>query len=99
MLVGVTGFAQSGKDSTGNHLCRNWGFTRFAFADQLKALALEVNPIVAAVPEGTFPFSTSARLQTYVETVGWEEAKRSPEVRLERDRKLAATASALRWLA
>ncbi len=38
-LIGITGRMGSGKDSIGGYLCSRYGYKRYAFADQLKALA------------------------------------------------------------
>jgi hypothetical protein len=35
-IVIVSGYSQSGKDTLGAHLVKTYGFTRFAFADELK---------------------------------------------------------------
>lgn len=77
MLIGITGLAQSGKDSIGKFLVEEHGFTRFAFADTLKEMALALNPYVESSPAA----ETSLRLRDQVERVGWENAKMNPEVR------------------
>lgn len=41
MLIGITGYAESGKDSVAGFLAE-YGYTRYAFADALKALAREI---------------------------------------------------------
>ncbi len=61
-LIGLTGFAQSGKDSIAQVLHKLYGFERVAFADPLKELALKVNP----------------ELARFVQESGWEMAKREP---------------------
>jgi len=77
MIVGVTGYARHGKDTTGNFLVENYGFLRYAFADQLKSMAITLNPIVR-----TFTFPKHAeRLATLVALVGWDKAKENTEVR------------------
>ncbi|HEX9226817.1 MAG TPA: hypothetical protein VF885_09175 [Arthrobacter sp.] len=35
-IIGITGFAQSGKDTAGLHLTGQRGFTRYAFADKIR---------------------------------------------------------------
>ncbi len=74
MLIGVTGYAQHGKDTVANLLVREFGFTRIAFADTLKRMALVLDPIVTSDRE---PW----RLAPLVKRVGWEQAKQNPEVR------------------
>lgn len=39
-LIGLVGYSGSGKDSVAEELCRWAGYTRYAFADSLKALLL-----------------------------------------------------------
>lgn len=42
-LIGVSGYAQAGKDTIGGILCDAWGFERVAFADALKAVLYDVD--------------------------------------------------------
>lgn len=37
-IIGITGFAQSGKDTAGLHLTGQRGFTRYAFADKIREI-------------------------------------------------------------
>ncbi|MFJ9318813.1 nucleoside/nucleotide kinase family protein [Streptomyces globisporus] len=70
------GKARSGKDTAGQRLCQNWNFTRLAFADPLKRMALQINPYV---PTG---YGVTVRLEALIADVGWERAKEDyPEVR------------------
>lgn len=74
--IGLIGKARSGKDSAADHLVRTRAYTRLAFADPLKEMALEVNPFI---PTG---YGVVVRLQTLIADVGWEYAKDNyPEVR------------------
>ena len=41
MIVGITGYAESGKDSLGKCFVDNHGYTRVAFADAVKLMALD----------------------------------------------------------
>jgi len=71
MIIGLSGYAQSGKDEIANVLIQQ-GFERAAFADTLREALLALNPMAGY---GIF-------LNDVVATVGWEEAKRLyPEVR------------------
>jgi hypothetical protein len=78
ILVGLTGYAQHGKDTVGARLVDKWGFQRFAFADALKSMALVLNPVVLDYADGEGPMPRLAKL---VEDIGWEGAKQYPEVR------------------
>lgn len=79
ILVGLSGYAQVGKDTAAKGLARIASFERRAFADKLKALALEIDPLIEYNQN---PFGGDlANLYELVMTHGWEEAKRIPEVR------------------
>ena len=73
-LIGLTGYARSGKDTVGGFLVRNHGFTRVSFADKLKDLAYRANPNVLW-------HGTAWPLSKVVDGDGWEQAKTHPEVR------------------
>jgi hypothetical protein len=87
MIIGVTGYAQHGKDTVANLLVREFGFTRVAFADTLKRMALVLDPLVpvdelfhneqgqAGLRDGTM------RMAKLIDLYGWEDAKKNPEVR------------------
>lgn len=87
--VALIGRARSGKDSVGARLESRYGYTRLAFADPLKKMALEVNPWIVYGIGGM----QSIRLADLIEHVGWERAKDEyPEVR----RILQATGQSVR---
>lgn len=72
-VVGLIGRKQSGKDTFAARLVSEHGFTRIAFADALKAVALDLNPMIA-------PYSS--RLRDALDRMGgWDGAKQLPEVR------------------
>lgn len=79
MLIGVTGEARAGKDTLVRHLCEHYGFTRYAFADGVRRLALAADPFIR--DEGA-ACGSCRRLSDIVAEVGWERAKdEHPEVR------------------
>ncbi|MFD7611002.1 hypothetical protein [Streptomyces sp. NPDC059828] len=89
--IALVGRARSGKDTIAARLISRYAYTRIAFADPLKELALSVDPIVAYEPSGYGPLPT--RLSAVVQRYGWEKAKdRFPEVR----RTLQRTGQAVR---
>lgn len=74
--LALVGKARSGKDTLAAHLCEAHGYTRLAFADPLKEMALDINPYI---PTG---YGVTARLTPLIADVGWEYAKDNyPEVR------------------
>ncbi|MEV0267735.1 hypothetical protein AB0H43_03085 [Hamadaea sp. NPDC050747] len=84
-LIGLIGRKRVGKDTVAARLVEAHGFTRYAFADNVRAAALALDPIVgesedydADVGMWTYP---GLRLSELVEVDGWELAKAHPEVR------------------
>lgn len=76
-LVGFTGIAGSGKDTAAQCLV---GYTHLAFADKLKIGALAVDPLIPVGPDAYGQYSF-VRLSKLVAELGWDEAKKNPEVR------------------
>ena len=72
-LIGLTGYAQSGKDTVASILVKKYGYTRVAFADKIRDFLYGINPMVACSPTGY--------LQDLVNLVGWDNAKQEPQVR------------------
>lgn len=72
MLIGLVGYASSGKDSVGDVLRIEHGFTRYAFADVLKDFALELDPLLTSIGK-TPPWY---RLADVVGTYRWDYVKR-----------------------
>lgn len=70
MIIGLTGYARVGKDTVANILVKDFGFTRVAFADPIRDLLFEMNPLVNGV-----------RVQDMVKEYGWEITKSQMEVR------------------
>ena len=70
MIIGLTGYAQSGKDTVAKILVEQYGYTRVAFADKIRDFLYDINPMVSGEP-----------LQVKVDVDGWDKAKQHPEVR------------------
>ncbi len=83
MIVGITGYAQHGKDTSAKVLVEEFDFVRVGFADALKELALKVDPIVSYHPDALegLMHVVNDRLSYVVQHQGWEAAKKLPEVR------------------
>lgn len=76
MIIGLSGYAQTGKDTVAQHLVDHYGFTRIAFADPIREALLKLNPIITDLPE--LPQSSLSQ----VVIMGWETLKKnSPQVR------------------
>lgn len=73
--IALVGKARSGKDTVARRLGQRFAYTRVAFADPLKVMALDVNPYIG-------PDAVGWRLRDMVEDIGWDRAKEEyPEVR------------------
>lgn len=70
MIIGLGHQAQVGKDTVADILVKGHGFTRLAFADHLKTVALEIDPQVGG-----------RSLSELVHDLGWERAKNHDGVR------------------
>lgn len=80
-LIGLTGYAGSGKDTVASILVEQHGFKRYAFADKLRELCLAVDPEIFIGSSATHGDITW-RLGDLVGTYGWDHVKRTyPEVR------------------
>lgn len=83
-LVGLSGYARSGKDTAAQALIE-LGYERRAFADKLKDLTAYLDPIVAGyiVPGCDCCGGDEIVFERLSEDLahGWESAKRTPEVR------------------
>ncbi len=66
MIIGLTGYAQSGKDTVAKMLVDNYGYTRIAFADKIREFLYETAPDY---------------IKLLVDEVGWDRAKQNSTVR------------------
>jgi len=78
MLIGLIGYAQSGKDTLAKILVEDYGFKRVAFADKIRELLYELDP---AVPTYNHVQTKIIGLQNLVDVYGWDHAKSEPHVR------------------
>jgi dephospho-CoA kinase len=46
LIIGLSGYAQSGKDTVAELLCLNYGFKRIAFADAIREGVVRLNPML-----------------------------------------------------
>jgi hypothetical protein len=73
-IIGLSGYARAGKDTVGGILVEDHDFTRISFADALKAVLYDLDPIIDD-PSAYY-------IATLVENMGWEAAKQhTPIVR------------------
>ena len=78
MIIGLSGYAQSGKDTVANILVEKYGYTRIAFADPIRELLYEMDP---PVPMGVGSEKHVVGLQNFIDVYGWDEAKQNSIVR------------------
>ena len=75
MIIGLSGYSQSGKDTVAEILVKQYGYKRMAFADKIREALYTLNPVVNAIG------NEFIYLQRLVDSSGWDEAKKNPEVR------------------
>jgi hypothetical protein len=71
LIIGLAGYAQSGKDTVAKVLIEKHGFTKIAFAEMIRVALYRLNPLI----------KDGVRLADYVDQLGWDGAKQEPEVR------------------
>jgi hypothetical protein len=69
MIIGLSGYAQTGKDTIANHLVNKYGFTRVAFADPIREAVYKLDPKVRLSE------STGVSIKHAVDSMGWENVK------------------------
>lgn len=87
MILGISGYARSGKDEFAKILVEDFGYKRIAFADKLREVLLAIDPIVwqfnrtAITGEG---FRQVYRVSDIINAYGWDgykETTYSDEIR------------------
>lgn len=71
MIIGLAGYAQSGKDTVAKVLIEKYNFTKIAFAESIRVALYRLNPLV----------KDNLRLADLVDELGWDGAKQESEVR------------------
>lgn len=66
MIIGLSGYAQSGKDTVAELLCLNYDYMRMAFADPMREALYRLNPYI----------KDNITLRESVDEHGWETTKR-----------------------
>lgn len=77
-IIGLSGYARSGKDEAAKILVEEFGFTRVAFADKLREVLYALNPMVEIKSD------IPVYVQNVIDVYGWDKYKESeygPEVR------------------
>jgi hypothetical protein len=84
MIIGITGYARSGKDTAANVLVEEFGFTKLAFADGVREMLTALNPrIRTGLPARHYADADGTVLYTdLLKAVGYEKAKAFEDVRI-----------------
>lgn len=91
-IIGIAGRKRAGKDTLASALATKYGYERVSFADPLKAIVADVNPIIEAYDSGPYGGAQEWRLHDELHhnssenmppysPHAWEAAKTMPEVR------------------
>jgi len=76
MIIGLSGYAQTGKDTIADYLIEKYGFTRIAFADPIREALYNLDPKIRLAD------AAGVSIRHAVDTMGWEAVKRlSPDAR------------------
>ena len=81
MIIGLSGYARSGKDSVAQILIDHFGYTRVSFGDKVKEVLYVLNPILLwdevgyGKQEGSY--TNYIPLQWVINEYGWDGAKGS----------------------
>jgi len=75
-ILGLSGYAQSGKDTIADYLVKNYGYTKISFADPIRKALYALNPKVNIAD------MLGVSLAAVVDGLGWENVKaESPDAR------------------
>ena len=74
-LIGLTGYAQSGKDTVAQFLVNKYGYRRIAFADKIRDFLYDLNPQIKVGYDGV------SNIRILVDNDGWDTTKQIPQVR------------------
>lgn len=80
-IIALSGFARSGKDEAAKVLVQDFGFTKVAFADKLREVLYQLNPLVPDVRPANYKgFSIETMfgidyLQNIIDEFGWDGYK------------------------
>lgn len=69
MIIGLSGYARTGKDTVADYLVEKYGFVRMAFADPMKEALYRLDPLITV---GGMP---GVSLAYAVDRMGWEDLK------------------------
>lgn len=74
-IIGLSGYARSGKDEAAKVLVEEFGFTRVAFADKLREVLYALNPKLGSVSFGQGTSDKEYRVRDFIDKFGWDGYK------------------------
>lgn len=85
-IIGLSGYARSGKDEAAKILVEEYGFKRVAFADKLREVLYALDPIITCnaeyhgmiPPRNKYAGPVYGRLSNIIDQFGWDGYKESP---------------------
>lgn len=78
-IIGLSGFARTGKDEVAKILVEEHGFTRIAFADKLREVLYALNPIVSERDRDIAGrYEKYIKVQDVIDQYGWNGYKETP---------------------
>lgn len=91
LVIGLGGYLQHGKDTVADYLVEKHGFVKIGMSDPLADALYALDPLIStgdapsdvqdALAMKLVVWGTTVRYQAIVDTIGYVEAKRIPEVR------------------
>jgi hypothetical protein len=70
MIIGLSGYAQVGKDTVANYLVEKYGFVKVSFADPIREALYKLDPKIRMEE------SVGVSLAHAVDSMGWESVKK-----------------------
>jgi hypothetical protein len=74
LIIGLSGYARAGKDTTADILVKEYGFAKVAFADKLREALYALNPVIR-YDKNDFGSYKYWRLQEVINECGWDGYK------------------------
>lgn len=77
-ILGLSGYARTGKDTVAQTLVNKYGYTRLAFGDAVRDGVYAMNPIVdfrISTSDGRYGETSYLRVRDIVDAHGWDYAK------------------------
>ena len=78
-IIAMSAYARGGKDTAAAVLVKEFGFTQVAFADKLREMLYQLNPVVNPAKKNYFTSPKHVmEVQDVIEVYGWDGYKETP---------------------